>query len=92
MLPESLTIQALLVAYRAGTLTPDDVVDTLLDRINADADRNAWIRVLTRAELSPYLAALAETTPEHKPLYGIPFAIKDNLSLIHISEPTRPTT
>ncbi len=84
MLPESLTIQALLVAYRAGTLTPDDVVDTLLDRINADADRNAWIRVLTRAELSPYLAALAETTPEHKPLYGIPFAIKDNIDLAGI--------
>ncbi len=81
MLPEALTIQALLVAYRAGTLTPDDVVDTLLDRINADADRNAWIRMLTRAELSPYLAALAETTPELKPLYGIPFAIKDNIDL-----------
>ncbi len=81
MLPETLTIQSLQRAYRGGTLAPGDVVDTLLERIAADGDRNAWIRVLSRAELEPYLTALAEGAPEDKPLFGIPFAIKDNIDL-----------
>jgi len=85
MQPEPLTIDLLLRGYSAGTLTPADVVDTLLERINADDEHNVWIRVLTRAELEPYLANLACLTPDDKPLYGVPFAIKDNIDLAGIA-------
>ncbi len=82
-----LTIDALHAGYRAGTLTPTALVAQLRERIAAHADHNAWIHVLDEAELAPYLRALEGHGPDDLPLYGVPFAIKDNFDLAGI-----PTT
>jgi allophanate hydrolase len=83
----SFRFSALRAAYQSGELTPREVVAESLRRIAAVTDNPIWIRVLTMEELEPYLTSLpAAPTPE-LPLYGLPFAIKDNIDLAGI-----PTT
>ena len=45
---------------------------------------NAWIYVLSDAELKPMLERLDDRRDEGLPLYGVPFAIKDNIDLAGI--------
>jgi allophanate hydrolase len=82
-----LDITTLQTAYRSGQTTPEQVVRECLSQIRASSDSNAWIYVLNEQELAPYLDALKSKRPEDSPLWGIPFAIKDNIDLANI-----PTT
>ncbi len=77
-----LSIAALTAAYGAGDLDPRTVVTEVLRRVDAYPDPAVWIAkvpeeaVLARAEA---LAALPED--ERGPLYGVPFAVKDNIDV-----------
>lgn len=82
-----LTIAAIHARYRDGTSTPQELCAEIKERIAASSDYNAWISVLTDTELKPYLDVLSGKSLEQLPLYGIPFAIKDNIDLADI-----PTT
>lgn len=73
--------------YRSGALTPLQLLSNLRTRIAADKSYNAWIYVLSDAELAGYLAALDRPDAHALPLYGVPFAIKDNIDLADV-----PTT
>ena len=73
-------------ALSQGTITPLDVVDEALRRI-ADDPHHAWITVCDQADLRARAQALMTQGPAGKPLYGIPFAIKDNIDLAGV-----PTT
>jgi allophanate hydrolase len=78
----SLDLSTLTAAYGTGRLTPVDVAHDVLARIRAAGDDKVWISrvaepdVLARAEA---LAALDGAARARLPLYGIPFAIKDNI-------------
>ncbi|CAB3805660.1 Allophanate hydrolase [Paraburkholderia ultramafica] len=83
-----LHLPTLSAAYRAGTTTPRRLIGELRERAAAlNADYHLFIHLLSEAELEPYLAALETRDIDSLPLYGIPFAIKDNIDLAHI-----PTT
>ena len=41
----------------------------------------AWICLATEAQLEAQLAALAQRQPHDSPLYGVPFAVKDNIDV-----------
>jgi allophanate hydrolase len=84
---QSLDIGALHSGYATGKFSPRDVVELLLERIAAQPDRHIWISVLPRERLLTYAEALGKRDPSGLPLYGIPFAIKDNIDLAGI-----PTT
>ncbi len=71
--------------YAAGH-RPRELVALLRPLWQASCDMNVWIHLLSEAELEPFLATLDGARPE-LPLYGIPFAIKDNIDLAGI-----PTT
>lgn len=76
-----LDISSLQDAYGSGTLTPDQLVDGLLERAAQYRSHNIWIHLATREELAPYLERLAGLRPGDLPLYGIPFAVKDNIDV-----------
>ena len=83
----SLDIQTLLTGYREACFTPEDIVQAVLRRIEDAAEHNVWISRLNMVQLQPYLEALRSKNADELPLYGVPFAIKDNIDLAGI-----PTT
>lgn len=83
-----LRLTTLRTAYREGRAMPRQLIAELRNKAAAlNPDYHLFIRLLSLEELEPYLAALDEKSPESLPLYGIPFAIKDNIDLAGI-----PTT
>jgi allophanate hydrolase len=76
-----MTITALLAGYRSGAFTVTGVIDDLLARRDGSLELNAWITPLTREQIFVYVEQLQHRAPDELPLYGIPFAIKDNIDL-----------
>ena len=76
-----LSIDTLLSLYEAKTTTPRQVLRDLWDRAEA-GNKAIWISRPTWAEVEEYLTKLESSDPAKLPLYGIPFAIKDNIDLV----------
>lgn len=84
----NLQLDALRSAYREGQTTPRQLLLSLRDKAAAlNPDYHLFIHLLSVEELEPYLAALDGRDLDSLPLYGVPFAIKDNIDLAGI-----PTT
>ena len=86
---KSLDLDTLTAAYRAGTIRPRDVVAALHERMAVRTGGNVWI---SRASRDALLAQAASIEAQHAagvdlPLYGIPFAVKDNIDVADV-----PTT
>lgn len=77
---ESLDLANLANLYREG-LTPSRLVEGILRRIEARGDDHVWIHRLSRDELLATARSLEAEGPAGRPLYGVPFAIKDNIDL-----------
>ncbi|OAS24446.1 allophanate hydrolase [Paenibacillus oryzisoli] len=84
---KELTIPYLREKYESGTLSPQEVMLAIVERSNADADMNIWITPPTMDAIQPYLDRLTSLSLADSPLWGIPFAIKDNIDLAGV-----PTT
>ena len=80
----SLQISDLRQAYGSGALTPAQVVDYILKRCEAFAEHNIWITLTDTDKLRYYAVNVEARGIESQPLFGIPFAIKDNIDLIDI--------
>jgi allophanate hydrolase len=80
----SLQLSVLRGLYKRGELTPRELMASLRQRAEGFTDKNIWIHLLSEAEQETYLVALEGKSPDDLPLYGIPFAIKDNIDLAGI--------
>jgi Amidase len=78
---QSLDFVQLRARYECGALTPAALVEDLLARIAARGNDHVWIEQVDRDELLACARRLEAERPAGKPLYGIPFAIKDNINL-----------
>ena len=76
--------------YLDGSLSPAALVEALHAQMLAEdamVDRHIWIHRLSKDAMLAYAQALQGRDPKDLPLYGIPFAIKDNIDLAGV-----PTT
>ena len=78
-----LGVHSLRAAYRGGTLTCRKVVEEVLARIAEAGDDKVWIARMPDEALRDIAAALDSRRDEIEslPLYGIPFAVKDNIDV-----------
>ncbi len=82
--PEKLTCTWLKNSYKSGELTPYELAEEIVRRA-ADKERyNIWIVKPTVELMKKYIDRLPEYREEY-PLWGIPFAIKDNIDLKGVS-------
>ena len=87
MTDRSLDIASIRAGYLDNAFSVSEVIDDCLDKAAALEAYHIWIRRFTRHELADRLSALEALNPADYPLYGIPFAIKDNIDIAGI-----PTT
>lgn len=88
------TIADLLASYRTGSLTPGKLISDLLTQIEQSDRSEVWISRVPAKTLKQQAAALdlmlqikGEAVFESLPLFGIPFAVKDNIDVVDL-----PTT
>jgi len=81
----NLLISPLRRQYLTGSLTPGAVMHEVQARCDAAGDDNAWISRVSSAGIAAQVMGLEQRRAaaggslEGLPLYGIPFAIKDNI-------------
>jgi len=80
--PDVSRVSALRAAYARG-LSAHTVVDAVLERLTARGDDRVWISRFDPAALHARAAAIEDRwAPDARPpLFGVPFAIKDNIDV-----------
>ena len=77
----SLLISELLAGYRAPLFSPVEIIEQLLGARAARPDRREWIALLPSDSVRERARELSARAADSLPLYGIPFAVKDNIDL-----------
>jgi allophanate hydrolase len=80
-IPNQLTMGWLQEKYGNGEITPAQLISKIIERAKEDADFNIWITPPSLDFIRPYLDRLQSMDRMSTPLWGIPFAIKDNIDL-----------
>ncbi len=83
----SLDFATLRSLYRAAHLTPTEVVHAVYDRLSAHGEEHVWIHLGAREQALAQARQLEQRQRRSQPawlempLYGLPFAIKDNIDV-----------
>jgi allophanate hydrolase len=76
-------------AYGEGDIAPEHVIDAVIAVTEAEGAEGIWIHLRGAEELRADARRLQEAYPKEArpPLYGVPFAVKDNIDVAGV-----PTT
>ncbi len=74
-------ITSLHKAYASGQLTPEEVVAETYTRIDAEGLHPVWITLVPREIAIRRARELQASDRAKLPLYGVPFAVKDNIDV-----------
>ena len=83
--PPTFDLLTLRRAYAGGIVTPEEIVTEALHRAEDKRFPNVWITRTDRDRLSAFVRALPPRPDDKLPLYGVPFAIKDNIDLAEVT-------
>lgn len=85
----SLDLLALARLYQSGEQHPCDVLERVCARIERGLDSAVWIHLLPRDNIAAQVEAIEKRriAGDNLPLYGVPFAVKDNIDVANL-----PTT
>ncbi len=75
----NLSIAVLLALYRSGGAVPKDVINAIYDILEASPLHPVWISLTPRSQALERATTLAKS--RELPLFGIPFAVKDNIDV-----------
>jgi allophanate hydrolase len=81
------TVAAIVAAHRAGTLSPAQTVARTYQRIRDHNDPAIFISLRAEKDAIAEAEALTRKDAARLPLYGVPFAVKDNIDALGL-----PTT
>ncbi|MFD2054188.1 allophanate hydrolase [Mesorhizobium calcicola] len=73
-------ISSLHAAYRAG-VNVGEIIDTVHARIGSADDPGIFIQLASKAQMLAEAGKLGPFDPVAKPLWGVPFAVKDNIDV-----------
>ncbi|MFC3746919.1 allophanate hydrolase [Paenibacillus sp. GCM10012306] len=79
--PNLLSVEVLHKGYCNHQFTPQDVIAAIIQRAEQTQEKNIWILAPSLERIQPYLDQLEQLDPEDCPLWGIPFAVKDNIEV-----------
>jgi len=71
-------INTLREQYLRGEITPKEVIQRVYYHVTTD-DSNAWIAIRDKTDVLAEVEELDDRSIDTTPLYGIPFALKDNI-------------
>jgi allophanate hydrolase len=79
----SLDLTTLLDGYRRGTASPVAVIGSVYERLRRHGGNPIWITTVPEAEARARAESLQEMQegPQRLALYGVPFAVKDNIDV-----------
>lgn len=87
-LPSILDFASVRGLYRENLLTPRELIEEVVQRIRSYPDRAVFITTLEEQALVAADDLVARCpNPDHLPLWGLPFAVKDNIDVAGV-----PTT
>jgi allophanate hydrolase len=75
------TVAEIVAAHRQGTTQPARTVAACLARIAAYDDPAVFTAIAEPKVVAAQLKSLEGSDPERLPLYGVPFAVKDNIDV-----------
>lgn len=75
-----LDLTSLRQAYHSG-VTPREVVSQIYSRLEASDIHPVWITLAAREDALAQAQNLEQMAPDALPLYGVPFAVKDNMDV-----------
>jgi allophanate hydrolase len=81
------TVAAIVAAHRAGTLSPAQTVARTYQRVRDHNDPAIFISLRAEKDAIAEAEALTRKDAARLPLYGVPFAVKDNIDALGL-----PTT
>lgn len=79
--PFNMTLESLRSGYLKQQFTPLEVIEVIIQRAEEDKDKNIWILPPSIERISSYIQQLEDLDVAEYPLWGIPFAIKDNIEV-----------